>query len=256
MNRVFLTKTFIVALTVITPYRMVFSQSVGELISLGDVYDQKFEPTEALKSYLPAEKQEPKNVSLILRIARQYRHLMADTDGQDEKMKLAGVGLDYAERAVELAPNEPESHLSVAISYVKMVPCLCKKEQMEASRQIKCSVDKALALNPDLDLAWHILGCWHQRLANVGMVKRTVALLVYGGLPAATNEDAVKCFEKAIRLNPDRLIHYIELGRTYAQMGRDTEARQFIKRGLAMPNVGKDDPDAKQRGRETLENLP
>jgi tetratricopeptide (TPR) repeat protein len=79
--------------------------------------------------------------------------------------------------------------------------------------------------------------------------------MVYGGLPAASNDDSVKCLQKAIDLNPDCPKHLIELGRTYAQMGKNTEAKEFIEKGLAMPNIGKDDAEVKQLGRETLEKL-
>jgi hypothetical protein len=50
-------------------------------------------------------------------------------------------------------------------------------------------------------------------------------------------------------------VHYVELGRAYAQMGRTAEARRFIEKGLAMPNVEKDDPETKRRGQETLAKL-
>ena len=230
-------------------------ESVGDLIKKGDVFDEKFQPTEALKFYLPAEKMEPKNVGLLLRIARQYRHQMADATDPAKKMKLGNMGKAYALCATGLAPNEPEAHLSVAISYAKMSPLLDKKAQLEASKEVKTEVDQTLALDPKKDLAWHLLGCWHQRLADVGTVKRTLARLVYGKVPAATNDEAVSCFQQAIKLNPNRLIHHIELGRTYAQMGKKAEARECIEKGLAMPNVGKDDPDAKERGRATLATI-
>jgi Flp pilus assembly protein TadD len=87
------------------------------------------------------------------------------------------------------------------------------------------------------------------------MLKRSLASVIYGRLPQTTTQEAVKCFEKAIEINPARLMHYIELGRAYAQMGRTVEARLFIEKGLAMPNVEKDDPETKRRGRETLANL-
>ena len=61
--------------------------------------------------------------------------------------------------------------------------------------------------------------------------------------------------QKAIALNPNRLIHYVELGRTYALMGRKAEARQFIEKGLAMTNHDQDDPGTKERGRKTLQSL-
>jgi hypothetical protein len=51
------------------------------------------------------------------------------------------------------------------------------------------------------------------------------------------------------------LIHHIELGRTYAQMGKAEEARKAINKGLAMPETEKDDPESKRRGRAALEKL-
>jgi hypothetical protein len=50
-------------------------------------------------------------------------------------------------------------------------------------------------------------------------------------------------------------MHYIELGRTYAHMGRSADAKRYIEKGLAMPNTEKDDQEIKDRGRETLAKL-
>jgi len=85
-----------------------------------------------------------------------------------------------------------------------------------------------ITLDPNSDLGWYILGRWYLAFADVGTVKRALARVVYGKLPPTKCEEAVRCFKEAIELNPNRLMHYIELGRTYAQMGRDAEARKFI----------------------------
>jgi tetratricopeptide (TPR) repeat protein len=229
--------------------------AVSDHIRQGDAFDLKLQARQALECYLPAEKAEPKNVHVLLGIARQYRHLSADASGTEEKMRLAKLGQVYAMRAVAINPGDAEAHLSVAISYAKMVPLLGNKEKMEVSRRLKVAVDKAIALNPELDLAWHVLGSWNQRLADLGTVKRALARVVYGSLPEASNEESVRCLQKAIALNPDRLIHHIELGRTYAQMGRDDDARRYLRKGLSMPNAGKDDAEMKQRAREVLATL-
>jgi tetratricopeptide (TPR) repeat protein len=231
------------------------AQSVDDLLKQGDPFDRKFQPEEALKFYLPAEKAEPGNLKVLLCIARQYRHLMQDASDTDEKLKYGAMAKDYAERAVKVAPKEAEAHLSVAITHAKMTPYLGTKERLEASKEVKAAVDKTIELDPKIDQAWHILGCWHQRLADISSVKRAIAAMVYGGLPAASNDDSVKCLQKAIDLNPECPKHFIELGRTYAQMGKNTEAKEYIEKGLAMPNVGKDDAEVKQSGRETLKEL-
>ena len=93
-------------------------------------------------------------------------------------------------------------------------------------------------------------------LAEAGGAKRAWAQMFYDKLPPAKYEDAVRCFQKAIALNPNRLMHSISLGRTYAHMGRHADARKFITQGLALPETEKDDPETKELGRRILKKLP
>lgn len=232
------------------------AQSAAELVAKGDVSDLSFHAGDALKSYLPAEKLEPKNVRILVRIARQYRHLMADAKTVNEKLRLGGIALSYGQKAAALAPNDSEAQLCTAITYGKMLPYQGKQEQVDASPRIKAAADKAIKLDPRNDSAWHVLGRWHQSLANVGGIKRALGGALYGKLPAGTNAESITCFEKAIAINPRRLRHYIEEGRTYAQMGDHATARRFLEKGMAMRNVEKDDPEIKLRGREALAKLP
>ena len=231
------------------------AESAEELIQKGDVFYDKLQAAEALKFYLPAEKLDSNNVRLLVRIARQYRHLMSDATKTSEKQQLGTTAVNYAQRAVALAPNDPETQLALAISYGKMLPLEETKQQIATSRLIKIAADKVIALDPNNDLAWQVLGRWYLGLADIGGVKRALAQVAYGKLPPAKYEDAVRCFEKAIALNPNRLMHYIELGRTYEKMGRDADARKFITKGLAMPETEKDDPETKNLGRQILKKL-
>lgn len=232
------------------------AQSANDLMATGDVFDRTFQAEDALKCYLPAEKLEPKNVGILMRIARQYRHLMTEADTNEMKLKLGKLSLVYALRGAALAPNDSEAQLSPAITYGKMLPFQGSKEQVAGTPLIKEAVDKALRIDPRNDVAWHVLGRWHQVLASIGTVKRTVGQLIYGKLPMSTNEEAVACFNKALEINPRRLRHYVELGRTYAQMGKNAEAKRFLEKGLSMPNEEHDDPEIKSRGREALAKLP
>jgi tetratricopeptide (TPR) repeat protein len=225
------------------------------LIAQGDEFDKRLQAKEALEDYLPANKLAPDNVDLLVRIARQYRHLMADTSSNKDKLRLGYISLEFATRAATLAPNNAEAQLSPAISYGKMLPFMGARDQVNAAPRIKASVDRALELDPSNDNAWHILGRWNRVLADVNAVKRALAKALYGGLPVTTNEAAEKCLLKAIEINPNRLIHYIELGHVYVQMGRKEDARKYIKKGLAIPDKEKDDPEMREIGVQLLEKL-
>ena len=248
-------KAFLASTALLLACATIWGGPADDLVKNGDEFDLKLQASQALDFYLLAEKLEPKNADLLLRIARQYRHLMADATTREEKLRLGGIGLNYAQRAAALAPNDSEAQLSPAISYGKMVAIQGMKEQTEASRRIKDAADKAIRLDPNNDLAWHVLGRWNRVLAGVSGAKRALASLLYGELPAGSNAEAVVCFQRAIQINPNRLMHYIELGQVYAQMGKSADARRVIVQGLAMPDVEKDDPEIKRRGRETLAKL-
>lgn len=225
------------------------------LIAAGDVFYAKLQAAEALKFYLPAEKLEPNNLRLLEHISREYRHLMSDATKQEEQFRLGSTAVEYARRAVVLDPKDPEAQLAVAISYGRLEPLEGNREKFDAVHIIKDAVDKAIKLDPRNDLSWHVLGRWHEGLAEVNPVLRAMAQVAFGKLPDSTHEEAARCFEKAIALNPNRLMHYIELGRVYAQMGRTADARCFITQGLAMPDTEKDDPETKRQGREVLSKL-
>jgi len=231
------------------------ADAVNDLLKQGDTYDKKFDPTVALQFYESAEKLQPDNATVQVRISREYRYLLSDASAKAEKIRLGRLALAHAEKAAALAPNDPEAQIAVGITYGKMLPYLPSKEQVEATPRIKASVDRTLALNPRSDTAWHILGRWNRVLADVSSVKRALAGVVYGKLPKGSNEEAARCLEKAVAINPNRLMHYIELGRVYAQMGRKDDARRCINKGLEMPNEEKDDPETKARGRETLKTV-
>src|SRR6476619_3477381 len=194
------------------------AEDTDALIAKGDQFDKQLQAKEALEVYLPANKLEPDNVKLLVCIARQYRHLMSDTSSKQEKLRLGSVSLEFASRAATLAPDNAEAQLSPAISLGKMLPFMSSKDQVNASPRIKAAVDRTLLLDP-------------------------------------TNDTAEKCLLKAIEINPNRLMHYIELGRIYAQMGRKEEARKYIQKGMAMPDKEKDDPEMKEIGTQILQKL-
>lgn len=240
---------------------LIFGESVqGQetaegLMKKGDVFYARLSPKEALKFYLPAEKLEPQNVGLLVRIARQYRHLVTESSDDTSKERYARTAIAYADRAVALAPNDPEAQLAAAVSHAKVLAFENISERLATSRVIKQAAEKTIQLDPKNDLGWQVLGRYYFAYADVSALKRALAQIKYGKLPAATFDDAARCFEKALALNPNRLMHYIELGRTYARLDRTQEARTLITKGLAMPEIEKDDPETKQLGRDVLKSL-
>src|SRR5262245_60282463 len=130
----------LVAVVLLAP-RLALAQAAQELIRKGDTWDRRLDAGKALPLYLEAEKLDPDDVQIPIRIARQYRHLMTDASLKKEKLRLGHLALKYSERAAALGPKNAEAQLSIAITYGKMLPFLGSKDQVNASPKIKVAVD-------------------------------------------------------------------------------------------------------------------
>jgi len=231
------------------------SQTADQWISKADAFEKSGKSREALAAFLEAEKKRPNNAEILVRIAKQHGDLMTELRDKATKKRAAEASLAYSRRAVAVNPRSSDAHLAVALSLGKNTEFMGNRAKIEASREIKACAERALRLNPRSDYAHHMLGRWHQGLAEVGGATRALAGVVYGGLPAASHDDALEHFRKARAIRGERLIHQIEYGRTLAMMGRKAEAREALQKALAMPSREKDDNEAKRRGREMLAKL-
>lgn len=231
------------------------AQSAGDLVSRGDSLDRLHRHREALEMYQQAARTGPENAGILRRMAGQYSLLMEETPDFAQKRDLGRKALVCAEKAKALAPKDAKVRLSLAIVYGKTALLESPGKQMEMSRLIKEEIDASIALNPQDSLAWYVLGRWNYEIANLNPILKGLARTIFGKFPEAGNAEAAACFEKAISLGPQRPANYIELGRTYAAMGNPSGAREQINKGLAMTASEKDDAEAKERGRKTLQSL-
>ncbi|MFH1496329.1 MAG: hypothetical protein ABII82_00760 [Verrucomicrobiota bacterium] len=229
--------------------------AVEPLLREARAAEQRLDTTEALRLYLELGQIRPDDPEVLQKIARHYSDSVVDTDDVEEKRRLAGQALDHASRAVELEPDDPVNVLSLAICHGTLGAYGDTAAKVRRSRLVKQYAEQALALDPDYAFAHHVLGRWHHEVASLGTVARWFVRVVYGGLPDASREQAVRHLRRAVELEPDALVHRLELGIALAGAGRAEEARAMIADGLAMPSLAKHDPQAKERAREVLAAL-
>jgi tetratricopeptide (TPR) repeat protein len=222
----------------------------------GDGFEGLFQTKAALAVYLKLEQGGRKDAELLWRIALEYSELMPDTVLRPEKQRLGEISLGYAQRAVAADCQNARAYLALSMSYGRLAILQDNRTKLEYSREVRANAEIALRLDPQLDYADYVLGVWNYELANLGLVQRGFARLVYGGLPDASDEKAVEYLQKAIALAPQRVSHHIELGRAYAAMGRNDLARDELECGLALKTMVKDDEAMKRKGRAALLTLP
>lgn len=209
----------------------------------------------ALELYLKADIATPNDPIILRRIAGQYSQMIAEASTKAEKMAYGKFAVEFAERAAALDPENSESHLTLAICYGRAALHETPRIRMEYSRRIKSEAESAIELDPKNDQAWHVLGRWNYEMATLNITLRTIAQMIYGKFPDASLGRAAECFENAIDSNPSRVIHHVELGRTYLALERVDEAREQLKTGIELPARGKDDSESKVLARNALDSL-
>lgn len=226
---------------------------VTTLVQQGDLAEKQGKPRAALVSLRAAEAIEPHNVGVLLRISKQYGDLIDVTKPEDNAHRIADLALDYGNRALEADPKNAKAHLNLAVSYGHLTDFVGNKTKLEYSKVIHDETLRSIELDPTDDFAWHVLGRWEAGVANVSGVLKALASLVYGGMPKASNEEAVKCFKKAVEIAPQRLIHHAELAHVYKQMGKNDLALQEWQNTLGIRAQDTDDENYQKEARAALE---
>jgi Tfp pilus assembly protein PilF len=235
-------------------------QSAAEHLQAGDRSFARFDDAAALVEYEQAARLDPGSYEALWKTARAYMNVgdlipHSRKDHEEAQRTCYRTGDQYLERAIRIDPDDSWTHFLKAALLGRQVRSMGRKEQIEAAYAIKAEIDKALALDPGNDLAWHALAYWNRTLAEVGGAVRFLGSLVYGKIPKGSYEEAVRGFQKAISLNPGYCNHHIELARTYLDMKKKDLALKELEVALTCPDQTSMCSRFKNRARREIERL-
>lgn len=200
----------------------------------------------------PLGSQERENATLLARLSRSWADTVDTAPDKAAAKQAARHALDLAERAVKADPKNAQAHLALAIASGKWTDFVDAKTKLALSRQIRAEAEQAIALDPKLDLAYHVLGRWHLGVAGVNPLFRLGARLTVGELPPASLEEAACHLEKAVELAPQTIIHHQHLALAYQALGKREEAARQWRLVLELPATDREDEPAKRQARAAL----
>lgn len=229
--------------------------ALEELLRRADELDARRDVAAAMKLLEAAQTRFPNQAEILIRLAKQQSNQIFSAPTDAEKKRLAALCLATAERAVAADTNSARARLSVGICLAKNFPHVDNQTKVNYSRRLKEETERAIALDPNLDLAYHMLARWHFEVAEMNFVLRGIAKLVYGGIPKGTLADARANFERAVALAPGRIIHRHQLAQTLLALRQKADAVAQLQRCLGLEPVDADDAEAKQAAARQLKEL-
>ncbi|HTQ30330.1 MAG TPA: hypothetical protein VMI53_03895 [Opitutaceae bacterium] len=231
------------------------ADSADALVQRALAAEDRFDSKTALACLLKADAIRPSDPFILQKISEQYSDSVEDLSDPAAQRPLAEKALAYAQRAAALQPNNAVNVLSVAISYGKLSLCSDTRTEIRDSRLVKEYAERALALDPNYDWAYHVLGRWNYELASLGATRRFFAKLIYGGLPPASSTEAVRLLRRAVELAPKTVSHHVDLGFAYLADKQPALARAEFELAAGMPPAEKYDVEEKKRAQAALARL-
>lgn len=234
----------------------VAAQSVDELKQQADSLYKNFDEQRALELYERVLEKEPENFEALWKSSFLYSRIgnrFEDKGRQEEYFK---KGINLAERALAEDSSNTQSNFVMAVAMGRKALISGARSRVAASRDIKKYVDRALKYDSTNAGAWHVLGLWNFKVANLGWLERAAANTLFGGIPGdASNEKAAEAIRKAIELNNQYILYYYDLAQVYRKMGREAQAIKTCQQGIELPLLTPDDAALKNQCQELIEDF-
>jgi tetratricopeptide (TPR) repeat protein len=223
----------LVAATVLLSSHAV-AQTAAEHIVIGDREHAAMNAEGALQHFQEAIRVDPNNAEALYRAAIEAVDLGEFNDTARDS--LYRLGEQYARRAVQADPKSSMAHFALAKAVGRRALSLGARERVRYAGEVRKEAMEALALDSTNAGALHVLGRWHANIMRLSGVSRFFAKNLLGGriFNEANWKDATALLERAAALEPDRIVHRLELASVYADTKNPDKAREQYQQALQL----------------------
>lgn len=256
------TNTFLktVSIFLLFGFSIVSAQkTVEEYISEGDAYYSQFDNQKALEVFEKANEAYPDNWEILWRLSRTLvdigEHMPASTDTQEEEqIKIYEKALEYADKSVQLAPNESITYLRRAIANGRIALFKGVFSVGSIVTSVKDDCEKAIELNtggPDVQgIVHYVLARTHAKVSEKWAPARAVIGLGWGDIDIALEE-----FKNAAKIKPNYVMIYVDYAIALMSEDMFEEAKVMLTKALEAPIQDEDDETRKAEASELLKEV-
>lgn len=196
------------------------------------------------------------NVNYLSSVSNCYAVIGNEKKSEGERMKYFHSAAYLSEKAIRLDSNHADAHYTYAQALGRINEFASPKQQVSAAKIIKTETEKAIALDPEISGAHHILGRWHRTVAGFGAVEKLAINMLFGGVPqGGSYEAAIASFQRAIKAEPGYILHWYELANTYYEMKNYAFAKAWLKKAMEIIPDCDDDKDALKKCEELMSKI-
>ncbi len=118
-------------------------------------------------------------------------------------------------------PTGPDGHFAVARALGRQALSVGGKKRIQFAKEVRAEALAALSNDPNHAGALHVMGVWNAEVMRLSGIERFIARNLLGGgiLGTASWREAVRYMEESVAVEPKRIVHHLDLGKVYADIG-------------------------------------
>ena len=204
------------------------AQAAKEQIALGDRDNDARNAQSALEHYQQALLAEPKNYEALWKAARAATDIAELAPGRAAQDSLIHGAQRNAEDAIAANPAHAEGHFALARALGRKALSVGTMDRIKYAKVVRAEALEALRADSVHAGALHALGMWNAEIMRVNGFARAFARTFLGAqvFSRASWDEAQRLLERAVQVDPDRIVHHLDLGHIYADRGEKDKARE------------------------------
>jgi tetratricopeptide (TPR) repeat protein len=232
-------------------------QTTADFLALGDQESAARRPAAALAAYEGGLQLDPRHVPLLWRAAREAVDLGEFERQTAVRTALYDKAVGYARRAVAGNPADPEAHFHLSRALGRTALAMGPRERVKLAIDVRSAAIEVLRLQPRHAGALHVLGVWNAEIMRLNGLARAVAKTFMGAkvFDAASWGEATRYLEQAVAIEPNRLVHRLDLARIHRDAGRVGDARTAFQTALRSPLTDANDVQYREAAERELRAL-
>jgi hypothetical protein len=228
---------------------------VAQHIAAGDsAYTARRAP-DALQHYLAALAADSASAAALWRASRTEVELAEFDADANHGHALLHEAEGHARMAVAIEPRNAHAHFALAQALGRIALAAPTMERLPFATEIHTEALDCLALAPKDAGCLHVLALWSAEYMRLGQFTREMANSMTGGKLFATASwpEAERNLLAAVKLEPMRAIHHLDLAKVYWAEGKKKDARAHFRAAASAPLQDFNDPYYRAEAKKALE---
>lgn len=236
------------------------AQTAAMHIAEGDTANAAMNAPVALHHYLAAVAIDSNDYAALWKASREAVSLGEFDTSKTKQKAYYEQGETLGRRAVQVNPAGSDGWFALARAVGRNSLTLGKKERVHFAKEIREDALTSLKYDSLNAGALHVLGRWNAEIMRLSGFSRFFAKNFLGGeiFNAASWDSAVVYMNKAVKIEPTRIVHHLDLGEIYIDRNKKGDkalAKEQLTLAVSETLTEYNDPFYKKQAQALLAKL-